>query len=102
MRSKKSKLTDGRTSVACPPSLSALKQQVSALIEDDTIDIGQPCAPSTVHAFKLVEGKLEEVHSEVYGRKFNLLKVRQQLLRSHEKLMKLHSDEEIDALMKMI
>ena len=100
MRCSKSKLSDGRTSVACPPSLSALKKQVNALIEDGTLDLGQPCAPSTVYTFKLVDGKLEEVHSEVYGRRFDMLKVRQELLRSHEKLMRLNSDEELDAMTK--
>ena len=99
MRSKKSKLADGRTSVSCPP-LSALKEQVNTLIEDGTLDLGQPRAPSTVHTFKLVNGKLEEVHSEVYGQRFNMLKVRQELLRSHEKLMRLNSDEELNAMTK--
>ena len=100
MRCKKSKLADGRTSVPWPPSISALKKQVNALIEDGTLDIGEPCAPSTVHTFKLVDGKLEEVHSEVYGRRFNMRKLREELLRSHENLMKLHSDEEIKKMTK--
>ena len=98
MRCKKSKLTDGRTSVPCQPSIQAMKKQINSLIADGTLDIGHPCAPSTVRTFRLVDGKIEEVSSEVYGRKLNMLKVRQEILLSQEKLMKLHTDKEIDAM----
>lgn len=53
-----------------------------------------------MHTFKRVDCKLEQVHSEVYGRRLNMLKVRQELLRSRERLMRLNSNEEINAMSK--
>ena len=47
------------------------------------------------------DGELKQTETTVYGRKIPLLEVRAKLLKKHEKLMYLHSDEEIESLKKM-
>ena len=51
------------------PSLAKLKQEVSNLIDNDTLYLGEPCAPYSFYRYKWVHGNLNKCEYQVYGRK---------------------------------
>ena len=88
------------------PTVGSLKEDVSQLLETGKLSMGEPCSPYTIVKStpytkvksSVHDGKLENVTSQVYGRKIPLLEIRERILKKHEKFMYLCSDEQIDSM----
>ena len=97
-RVSKSKLPGNEISVPSMPTVASLKEDVSQLLETGKLSMGEPCSPYTIVKSSVHDGKLENVTSQVYGRKIPLLEIRERILKKHEKFMYLYSDEHIDSM----
>ena len=64
----------------------------------DKITFGEPCCPYTVSKVSIVNGEVVRTKSEINGRKIPLHSLRRRLLSKQEKLMRLQTNSEIDAL----
>ena len=60
-RVHKNKTSDSKVPVPCMPSLAKLKQEVSNLIDNGTLYLGEPCAPYSIYRYKWVDGNLDTV-----------------------------------------
>ena len=82
----------------CMPSLAKLKQEVSNLIDNGTLYLGEPCAPYSIYRYKWVDGNLDKCEYQVYGRKMNFDYLRHKLFKKHEPYMRLTSEDVISKL----
>ena len=60
IRVHKKKTSDNNGSVPCMPSLAKLKQEVSNLIDNGTLYLGEPCASYSIYRYKWVNGNLDK------------------------------------------
>ena len=75
-----------------------MKLAIKELIEIGKLNLGEPCSPYSVIKSSVVDGQLQNITSDVFGRKISMLDIRKLLLSSHERFMRLSTDQEIDAL----
>ena len=66
-RVHKKKTSDNKVPVPCMPSIAKLKQEVSNLIDNGTLYLGEPCAPYSIYRYKWVDGNLDKCEYQVYG-----------------------------------
>ena len=71
-RVHKKRTSDSKVPVPCMPSLAKLKQEVSNLIDNGTLYLGEPCAPYSIYRYKWVDDNLDKCEYQVYGCKLNL------------------------------
>ena len=93
-RAQKRKMLSG-VSAPCLPTVDKIKELNDTLVASGEILLGQPCAPYTLTRCFIKDGKLEQEDVEVYGRKIPLLSLRQKLLISQEKFMRLETNEQL-------
>lgn len=65
------------------------------MIKSGELSIGEPCTPYTLMMYITREGAISTLQVPVYGRKFSLLSLREKLLKTHEKYMRLATDSDI-------
>jgi len=82
-------------SAPCLPTVDKIKELKDTLVASGEILLGQPCAPYTLTRCFIKDGKLQQEEVVVYGRKIPLLSVRQKLLISQEKFMRLETNEQL-------
>ena len=75
--------------------MEGVKEDWKRMIELGELTLGEPCYPQTLCKYTIKGGELQYSETIVYGRKIPLIEVRRKLLKKHECLMHLHSDEEI-------
>ena len=80
------------------PTPQNIKEDINRMLDNGTLTLGEPCVPHDVGKTKITNGNVEKETIVVYGRKFPLKVIRQNLLKSHENLMYLQTDDEIDLL----
>lgn len=97
-RTSKAKLPGNEVSIPSMPTNSAIKADISILIETGELTLGEPCTPFPIVKSKVVDGVVEKKTSLVYGRKIPLIEVRKKLIQRQEKFMRLLSDDEINSL----
>ena len=100
-RPRKCKLPGGEISSPSLPSVKFIQDERDKMINDGTLSIGEPCAPFNVTRYRTTPGgTIETQEITVYGRKVPLLELREQMLKHHEKYMRLLTDYEINRLSK--
>ena len=67
----KKRTSDSKVPVPCMPSKAKLKKEVSNLIDNGILYLGELCAPYLIYRYKWVDGNLDECEYQVYGRKMN-------------------------------
>lgn len=95
-RISKRKLQGGEISAPAPPTPRAIKQEWNQMIQRGELSLGVPCTPFTLTQYTISDGKLNKKTIEVIGRKFPLQEVRQKLLQSQQRYMKLNTDDELE------
>ena len=90
----------GGLSVPTHRTVEGVKEDWKQMITSGELTLGEPCHPQTIAKYKVKNGELERSETTVYGRKIPLTEVREKLLRKHEKVMYLHTDNEFEALQK--
>ena len=97
-RVHKKRTSDSKVPVPCMPSKATLKKEVSNLINNGTLYLGEPCAPYSIYRYKWVDGNLDKCEYQVYGRKMNFDYLRHKLFKKHEPYMRLTSEDVISKL----
>ena len=92
------KLPGNEISVPINPTSQNIKEDITRMLDNGTLTLGEPCVPHDVVKTKITNGNVEKETIVVYGCKFPLKVIRQNLLKSHENLMYLQTDDEIDLL----
>lgn len=100
LRARKLKMPGGGISVPVHRTIQGVKEDWKQMIASGELTLGEPCHPQTITKYKVRDGELERTETTVYGRKIPLIEVRKKLLKKHESIMHLHTDEEIYALQK--
>ena len=99
IRRHKCRVSGGEISMPCLPTVSTIREEQKQLILSGELNIGEPCAP--FHLTKSVvtnEGDVEFHDVEINGRKIPLHDIRIELLRKHEKYMRLQTNEQISCM----
>ena len=87
-------------SVPTHQTAEAIKKDWDEMIINGKLLLGDPCYPQTLINYTLREGKLQRSETTVYGRKIPALEIRNRLLQKHQPFMHLHSDAEINNMLK--
>ena len=93
---QKRKLHGGEISAPTFPTVKAVKDKWREMVETKELSLGVPCAPFTLNHYVITNGQLERKKVVVTGHKFPLRELSKKLLTSHEKYMRLNTDEEIN------
>ena len=72
------------------------------MITDGTLTLGEPCHPHTLLQYTTSGGTLTQREVVAYGRKIPLMTIREKLLKKQERLMHLHTDEQLDKMDKVL
>ena len=99
VRARKLKMTGG-VSVPTHSTVTQIKEDFSNMIQDGTLTLGEPCHPHTLVRYSTSGGTLTRTEVVCYGRKIPLTTIREKLIKKHEELMHLHSNEEIEQMDK--
>jgi len=94
-RSCKLKLPGANISVPTHRTVAQIKEDWQAVLEKGELTLGEQCHACTLYTYSTKGGKLQTKETTVYGRKIPLLILRRKLLKKHEKLMYLHTEEEL-------
>ena len=96
--SVKRKLPDNEISILSNPTISFILEDIKRMVNNGVLTLGEPCASHDVIKTVVKGRKIKKETTVIYGRKFSLQHIRQTLLKHYEKLMFLHTDEEINSL----
>ena len=100
IRARKLRMPGGDISVPTHSTVEQIKENCSQMIVDGTLTLGEPCHPHLMVRYTTSGGVLARKEVMAYGRKIPLITIRKKWLEKHEKLMHLHTDEEIERMDK--
>ena len=92
---QKRKLQGGEISAPQHPTVKSIKESWRHKVESGHVSLGVPCSPFTLIHHTVNNGELEKHTKIITGRKFPLKYIRQKLLSSQEKYMRLSTDDDI-------
>jgi len=95
MRAKKLKMPGGEISVPCHKTAEQVKADWEEMIQSGRLTLGEPCAPYKLTKYAIVDGEIRKTETNIHGRKIPLLDIRQKLLNTQEKYMRLHTDSDL-------
>ena len=97
-RVHKKRNSDNKVPVPCMPSKAKLKKEVSNLIDNGTLYLGEPCVTYSINCYKWMDGNLDKCEYQVYSHKMNFDYLRHKLFKKHEPYMQLTSEDVISKL----
>lgn len=97
-RMRKRRLHGVEISAPTTPTVSAVKDNWQEMARNGELSLGVPCAPFSLTHYVINNGQLEQKVVAVTGRKFPLTDLKKRLLASHEKYMRLSTDEQINTM----
>ena len=100
LRARKLRMPGGGISVPTHRTAEGVKEDWKQMIASGELTLAEPCHHQTITKYKVKNGELERSETTVYGRKIPLTEVREKLLRKHERVMHLHTDNEFEAVQK--
>ena len=100
LRARKLRMPGGSVSIPAHSTEQQVQEDVSQMITDGTLTLGEPCHPHTLVRYTTTGGTLKRQEVIAYGRKIPLTTIREKLLNKQERLMHLHTDEEIEKMDK--
>ena len=100
IRARKLRMPGGDISVPTHSTVEQIKDSCGQMIADGTLTLGEPCHPHLMVRYTTSGGALTRREEMTYGRKIPLIIIRKKWLEKHEKLMHLHTDEEIERMDK--
>ena len=76
IRRRKKRMPGGEISVPSHMTESALRDEWRLMISKGELSLREPCSPSTIKRLTVQDGKVAQIESTVYGRKFTLLQTK--------------------------
>ena len=100
LRARKLRMPGGSLSVPAHSTVQQIQEDCSRMIGDGTLTLGEVCHPHKIQRYTTHGGTLAQKEVVAYGCKIPLLNIREKLLKKQERLMHLHTNEQIEGMNK--
>ena len=100
VRARKLRMPGGSVSIPAHSTIQEIQEDIGQMLEHGTLTLGEPCHPHKLVRYTTSGGVLIQREVMAYGRKIPLMTIREKILKKHERLMHLHTDEQIEKMEK--
>ena len=90
----------GSVSIPVHSTIQQIQEDIRQMLEHGTLTLGEPCHPHKLVRYTTNGGILTQREVIAYGCKIPLMSIREKILKKHERLMHLHTDEQIEKMGK--